>query len=399
MTNINNAVTVVNAVQDTKVAILNLLCSAMSADRQIDLSKIGIKVEELPEATRKMITEKIFPKDFLRSYTRIREQAELVLSKDASIRTPMGAVNSRSSAIEKVEELDGLKAEWNAQLEKDGPGYQAMCEEHLLEIGRIAIEAGADDALVMKLTEYLMKCQPSWEQVKGSLRFDYVVTIVSLDEDDFDADLFKAQRDSVVALRTGVLGALVQHICKEASEILTLINTKDRIGRNGEIKINPRTIRRAQGMVAKLESLAFIHPLIKPVHDVIKAEMDKLPSQGVMSSSEFENFEQVLEALRYQNLVWERLQKGLPLLQVTPVAQVNPPQQSQAIASTATLVTAPAVAMATSPVASATVSVAVTVATAAATSQEDEEQEEAAPAVDPSALVQQMSFDDGMLFL
>jgi len=398
MTNVNNAVTVTSTAQDSKVAILNLLISAMSADRQIDLSKIGIKVEELPEATRKMITEKIFPKDFLRTYTRFREQAVLVLGKDGSVMTDMGAVTSMNSATVKVAELDEVKALWNAQLENDGPGYHEMCQAHLLSISQAALDSGAEPLLVNKLTEYLFKCQPSWEQVKAALRFEYVVTIVSLDEGDFDPQLFKAQRESVVALRTGVLGALVQHICKEANEILVLINSKDRAGKHGEIKINPRTIRRAQGMVSKLESLAFIHPMIKPVHDVITAEMAKLPSQGVMSSSEFANFEQCLEALRYQDLVWERLQNNQPLLLVTPVTQATQPQQALVLATVSASITAPAVNVATAPVASATVSVAVTGASAPVTSQpEDEAQEVTAPAelLQAPELEQ---FQNGMLF-
>lgn len=398
MTNVNNAVTVTSTAQDSKVAILNLMISCMSADRQIDLSKIGIKVEELPEATRKMITEKIFPKDFLRTYTRFREQAVLVLGKDGSVMTDMGAVTSMNSATVKVEELEDLKTQWNEQLDKDGPGYHEMCQAHLLSIAQAALDSGADPILVNKLTEYLFKCQPSWEQVKAALRFGYVVTIVSLDEGDFDPQLFKAQRESVVALRTGVLGALVQHICKEANAILVTIKAGDRVGTHGEIKINPRTIRRAQEMVSKLESLAFIHPMIKPVHDVITAEMDKLPSQGVMSASEFANFEQCLEALRYQDLVWERLQNNQPLLHVTPVTQAAQPQQALVLATVSAPVTAPAVTVATAPVASATVSVAVTVASAAVTSQpEDEEQEETAPAelLQAPELEQ---FQSGMLF-
>ena len=151
-------------------------------------------------------------------------------------------------------------------------------------------------------------------------------------------------------------------------------------------------------MVSKLESLAFIHPMIKPVHDVITAEMDKLPSQGVMSASEFANFEQCLEALRYQDLVWERLQNNQPLLHVTPVTQAAQPQQALVLATVSAPVTAPAVTVATAPVASATVSVAVTVASAAVTSQpEDEEQEETAPAelLQAPELEQ---FQSGMLF-
>jgi hypothetical protein len=319
MTNVNSAVEIVAKTEETKVAVINLLISCISEDRQIDLSEIGIVVGELPEATRKMMSEKIFPRDFLRSYHRIREQAEGELDKDGSIKTTMGGINSRSSAISKIAELEKLKAAWNQQLAVDGPKYAKMCETHLLNIGAAAIKAGADSVLVGKLTEHLMKRQPSWEQVSASLKFSYVVTIISLDEGDFDPELMNAQRDSVVALRDGVMGALVQNICKEAFEILKLVAKKDRTTSTGQIQLNPRTIRRAQQMVTKLESLAFIHKLIRPLHDAIKAQMDKLPASGALTGSEFRNFEQCLTALRDQTLVWERLEKGLPLIEVTPV--------------------------------------------------------------------------------
>jgi hypothetical protein len=329
MSNVNSAVQIVAKTEETKVAVINLLISCISEDRQIDLSEIGIVVGELPEATRKMMSEKIFPRDFLRSYHRIREQAEGELDKDGSIKTPMGGINSRNSAISKIAELEILKDAWSRQLAADAPRYADMCREHLLAIGQAAIKAGADPVLVGKLTEHLMKRQPSWEQVAANLKFAYVVTIISLDETDFDPELMGAQRDSVVALRDGVMGALVQNICRESFEILKLVTKKDRTTQTGQIQINPRTIRRAQQMVSKLESLAFIHQLIRPLHDAIKAEMDKLPVSGSLTGSEFRNFEQCLTALRDQTLVWERLEKGLPLIEVIPV-QANASQIADA---------------------------------------------------------------------
>lgn len=400
MTNVNSAVQIVAKTEETKVAVINLLISCISEDRQIDLSEIGIVVGELPEATRKMMSEKIFPRDFLRSYHRIREQAEGELDKDGSIKTPMGGINSRNSAISKIAELEILKGAWNRQLAADAPRYADMCREHLLAIGQAAIKAGADSVLVGKLTEHLMKRQPSWEQVAANLKFAYVVTIISLDETDFDPELMGAQRDSVVALRDGVMGALVQNICRESFEILKLVTKKDRTTQTGQIQINPRTIRRAQQMVSKLESLAFIHQLIRPLHDAIKAEMDKLPVSGSLTGSEFRNFEQCLTALRDQTLVWERLEKGLPLIEVIPV-QANASQIADAalakakdalVSSQQSLVmtqpqataTAPADAVVDSSTASVVVEEAVTEVPTPVSPVVESQQEEAAPAVELS---------------
>lgn len=253
---------VISAANDNKVVVINLLVSAMAADRQIDLDVLNIKVEELHDEIRKLVTEKIFPKDFLRNYARLRENGETLLKQDGSIMCSIGAVMSRSEAVIKIRELNKIKEEWAQQLAKDEPGYQAMCDKHLLEMSQKAIAKGADSAQVMLLAEHLRKRQPTWEEVAARFKFEFVVTPVTMEDGEFDADLYEAQRDSVVALREGVLGAVIQHVCKESMEILETLDKKTTGSQSGEVKVNPRTVRRAQAMCVKLTSLAFIHPLI-----------------------------------------------------------------------------------------------------------------------------------------
>ncbi|ENB5866663.1 hypothetical protein ABHI80_004643, partial [Pseudomonas aeruginosa] len=209
---------VISAANDNKVVVINLLVSAMAADRQIDLDVLNIKVEELHDEIRKLVTEKIFPKDFLRNYARLRENGETLLKQDGSIMCSIGAVMSRSEAVIKIRELNKIKEEWAQQLAKDEPGYQAMCDKHLLEMSQKAIAKGADSAQVMLLAEHLRKRQPTWEEVAARFKFEFVVTPVTMEDGEFDADLYEAQRDSVVALREGVLGAVIQHVCKESME-------------------------------------------------------------------------------------------------------------------------------------------------------------------------------------
>ncbi|MDI2336456.1 hypothetical protein OLN11_30185 [Pseudomonas aeruginosa] len=60
---------VISAANDNKVVVINLLVSAMAADRQIDLDVLNIKVEELHDEIRKLVTEKIFPKDLAAAKT------------------------------------------------------------------------------------------------------------------------------------------------------------------------------------------------------------------------------------------------------------------------------------------------------------------------------------------
>ncbi|HHH9441251.1 TPA: DUF3150 domain-containing protein [Pseudomonas aeruginosa] len=323
---------VINAVGDNKVVVINLLVSAMAADRQIDLEVLNIKVEELHDEIRKLVTEKIFPRDFLRSYARLRENGETILKQDGSIMCSIGAVMSRSEAVLKLRQLQEVKDEWAQQLAKDEPGYQAMCDKHLLEMSQKAITNGADAKQVQLLTEHLRKRQPTWEEVAAKFKFEFVVTPVTMEENEFDADLYEAQRDSVVALREGVLGAVIQHVCKESMEILETLDKKEVGSASGEVKVNPRTVRRAQAMSVKLGSLAFIHPLIRPLHDALKSEMDKVPSTGFLTGGEFQNLRECLKSLRDQTVVWDRLKNGQPLIHITTApAASNTTQQALAI--------------------------------------------------------------------
>src|SRR5690606_14844358 len=171
--------------------------------------------------------------------------------------------------------------------------------------------------------------------------------VIDLDGGDFVPELQEAQRDSVVALRDGVIGACIQHVCSEALAILKTIGKKGGEAKNGEVKLNPRTIKRAQAMTKRLEPLSFIHPLIKPLHDALAGELVKLPASGSMTYAEFSNFEQCLQALRDQTLVWERLQKGIPLIQVTTAQQqllgTSVPMPAQVQPQTTSVAAAPAV--------------------------------------------------------
>ena len=52
------------AINDDQVVVFNLMITCMSAERQLDLTKMGIDVASLPSASRKLVQEKIFPKEY-----------------------------------------------------------------------------------------------------------------------------------------------------------------------------------------------------------------------------------------------------------------------------------------------------------------------------------------------
>ena len=306
---------------EDRVVIINLAISALATERQIDLDHLGIKVEELPEASKKLLREKIFSQEFLRNYSYIRELAEAAVSAGGSTKTELGAVTSFSEAIGKVRVLRDLKQQWEERVRLDESRYDAMCAEHTLATSQAAIAAGADPVQVNILVTAIQEKQPRWEEVKSKLKFNYTATPVALDECEFDADLFEAQRDSVVAIRDGVLGSLVQFVCKEAKEMLENLQKQEAKKGSINLRVNPRTVARARMMQEKLKSLAFIHPLIRPLHTEIAAVLDKVSDTDALMGRDYLNFKEICVALCDQTLVHERLQKGIPLISVaTPSA-------------------------------------------------------------------------------
>ena len=108
-----------SAINDNHVVVFNLMISCMSAERQIDVNKLGVDIDTLPSDSRKLVQERIFPKDFLNNYSRLRDRANAVLDKGAAVRVELGVVSSRSEAVSKIEELNAIKAEWAQQIKTD----------------------------------------------------------------------------------------------------------------------------------------------------------------------------------------------------------------------------------------------------------------------------------------
>ncbi|WP_233100554.1 DUF3150 domain-containing protein [Pseudomonas carnis] len=163
-------------------------------------------------------------------------------------------------------------------------------------------------------------------------------------------------------------------------------------------------------MTEKLVPLAFIHPLIKPLHDALSAELEKLPESGFMSAPEFTNFEQCLLALRDQRKVVDHLTKGLPLISVVSTAQqtllgASAPQGNTAsapvqgdVAQQQNVATAPAVASTTTEVTSVAAPVEEAAAPAVAAQAADVKLEQAVPAVESSVSAQQTANPGSLAF-
>lgn len=333
------------AVNDDQVVVLNLMVSCMSAERQFDLTKLGIDVDKLPSASRKLVQERIFPKEFLNNYSRLRDRANAVLDRGAAVRLEMGVVSSRTEAVAKIEDLDAIKADWAAQIEKDSHRYASICNERIALIAAEAYNEQVPADVVNTLVDALRKRQPTWEHFVSRMNFAYSPVPIKLELDEtkaeFDPILFKAQREGLVALREGVFDALVQYLTRESNEILKVLNGKKQ--HHGVYTINYRTVARIGEITEKLHGLAFVHQQVAPLASVIDAALAFMPKSVEkdlgLQPSQFFNLIACLEAMGDQHELLARLRDKQPLVEVSnqlpPVMVANGHAVSNSIAQQA----------------------------------------------------------------
>jgi hypothetical protein len=321
------------AVNDSHVVVFNLLINCMSAERQFDLTKLGIDIDTLPSASRKLIQEKIFPKEFLNNYGRLRDRANAELDKGPAVTLPMGVVTSRSEAVSKIQELNKIKADWAKQISDDSVRYDKICNERIALIAAEAYKEGVGADVVNTLVDALRKRQPTWDDFVTRMKFDYTAMPIQLELDetkaDFDPVLFQAQREGIVALREGVFGALVQFLARESSDLLKLLNGKKQ--HLGVYTINYRTVGRIGVITEKLHGLAFVHQNVAPLALVIDEALAFMPKSVekdlALQPGQFYNLLACLEAMGDQHELLARLRDKQRLVDVTQVPTAQPQGQ------------------------------------------------------------------------
>lgn len=346
------------AINDDQVVVFNLMITCMSAERQLDLTKMGVDVTMLPSASRKLVQEKIFPQEFLTRYSRLRDRATAVLARGAAVGLNMGTVSSRIEAVKKINDLNDIKAEWAVLLDADSKTYDDICNKRIALIAAEAFREKVSNEVVNTLVDTLRKRQPTWEDFKSRMNFAYssIPLKLELDENkaDFDPILFQAEREGIVALREGVFGGLVQYLARESSEILKVLNGKKQ--HHGVYPVNYRTVARIGLITEKLHGLAFVHKHIRPLATVIDEALGFMPKNVekdlAMLPSQFYNLVACLEAMSDQHELLARLRDKQPLVEVSQMppilvangsTQVAPvaaaPVAAQVVSSVAAVVT------------------------------------------------------------
>lgn len=396
------------AINDDQVVVFNLMITCMSAERQLDLTKMGIDVSKLPSSSRKLVQEKIFPQTFLNRYSRLRDRANAVLARGAAVGLDMGTISSRIEAVKKINDLNEIKAEWAKLLDDDSKTYDDICNKRIALIAAEAYKENVKADVVNTLVDTLRKRQPTWEDFKSRMTFAYssIPLKLELDEDkaDFDPILFQAQREGIVALREGVFGGLVQYLARESCEILKVLNGKK--PHQGLYPVNYRTVARIGLITEKLHGLAFVHQQIRPLAAVIDEALGFMPKSVdkdlQMQQSQFLNLVACLEAMSDQHELLARLRDKQPLVvvsQMPPILVANGGSQAVPVATAPAAAQAPVVAAPAAAQAPASVPAATTPVAAAEPVADDEAETDASVEVEVEANTEGQSTFMGLSFL
>jgi hypothetical protein len=123
-----------------------------------------------------------------------------------------------------------------------------------------SVSQGATQVQADKLFDIIRGSQPEWSKLEDRLQFDFTLIEISLNTEDFDADLYEAQSSGVALIRESVMGNLIADVCKQANSIVNSM-AKREATHNGKhpICVNNRTTTAVYEITEKLDELTFIH--------------------------------------------------------------------------------------------------------------------------------------------
>lgn len=311
----NNTYSKTTHFRKQKIMVLTKDIGMPSDSRQVDLRKLGIDIENLPKETVKKIEAQLWDKSFLEPYKQIRNKAESLSSRGTKHFT--GEIFTKSTVIEVAQELQNLRTEWDDTKEKHKHEYADLCEKRQREVLESAARAGCDLEVAEKLIQAISKSQGCWDTIASKLRFDFVVTPLVIDEDDFDAELKGLLSSTVQSLKEGVMSSMIKEVCERSSRIWVNLMERESKARSKKHQFRPntRTVEAVRTMLAKLKDLGFLHEHIRTVYTAINGVMETLPS-NVLTGSQYQTFRALISSVNDHQDVMDKLRDGVPLVTV-----------------------------------------------------------------------------------
>lgn len=302
--------------------------SLLSTDRLLDLDALGVSVEELPEQAKKLLRQPVLPKEVLYPFQALNKRA-LDQACKFTVGSPIGRVMHPDRGTEFLELMKAVKSDWDAKLAELEPKFGQIARSQIQEISEATFASAEQKAAVIKAVR---KVQPDWAVFEASVRFSSTLTAVGA-VGKFDAAIYDAIKNSVVAVREGAYAELIREVSVEARDILKLIAGKD--------AVHPRTVGRVQALVEKLDAMSFLAKGVDQLADGIRSVMGSLPMTSSLKGADFDNFETLLLALVDQRVVFSKLAQGVPLIEVVETGDLFAQAEEEDVALTTTPVTAP----------------------------------------------------------
>ncbi len=325
-----NVITAADKAPEKVLVRVSFTADAMSNKRDIELGKLGIEVNDLPDGSKTVWKVDALPGTFVQKYLKLRQRAELRCIEHAAC-TEHDWVTIKKRASTLLADLDEIKQEWYEQKSADLISYEQIREQHLKDLeadaqkpvvkkGKV-VRPGLSKTDARKLRDAVEATQPTLSDIEDRFQFSRYATPLVIDEDGFDLDLFAAQQDMVVSLRDSTMGGLIKELCGVSRDIFkTILKNESEATTADKIRIHGRTVKRVDVLREKLYDLSFIHPHIKTVHDCLLDVLSKLPHRdAALRGVDYQNFKSMISVMSDQIEVTAKLEAKMPLVSVNSV--------------------------------------------------------------------------------
>ncbi|WP_300498417.1 DUF3150 domain-containing protein [Marinobacter sp.] len=291
------------------VLVANLHHSCITTDRSIKLEDLDVNIENLPKGSRKLLRHHVLPEVFVRPYQNIITQAQTFFARYGG-KTEIGVVFDHSRGRDLMEKMAELQKDLHAQLAKDKVKYEELARKHL--------EAIASEPEVRafphkdRLLELLKQRQPTWDSVEERITLDYTMMLVGSSK-KFDADLYGKMQDSIVAIKKGAYGNLIQELCRIARRSL------DAALKAPNERVHKRTVDAVWHMVEKLNELGFLDKRLRVVEKELRRYMQPLIQGEALRGADYEDFINLMVAFSNQHWVTSKLNSNEPIVEIIDV--------------------------------------------------------------------------------
>lgn len=303
------------------VLVGNLHHSCISVERTISLEELGVKVENMPQRSKKILRQAILPEDFIRPYQRIIQQAKAFFARYGT-QCEVGTVFNHARGKQLIDKMMQLEEDMRKQLETDRENYKEIARKHM---ETIAVDPDVRNfPHRTKLLELLEQRQPLWDDIESKIFMTFSVVVVG-SSSNFDGELYQKMQDSIVAIKKGAFGSLIRELCEIAR------NALDKAIK-AETRVHSRTVKAVWAMVEKLNELGFLDKRLRAVEKELRRFLAPLNCGEALRDLEYEDFVDMMVALSNQHWVVQKLDSNEPLFDVweEPALQATPvtPQHS-----------------------------------------------------------------------